>query len=131
MSDYNGGADCWAAYIVSQRLRLVQFPSGQAMPLVPRKRLIELPDRPFRQWLIEKHHPAQGPHEHDGDGQPAISLMRTDYVVETKRVSFSRWGKNDGTEVPTEFIPYYKDDPDVNILIVTQADQAVATENKR
>jgi hypothetical protein len=128
MGDYNGAADWWSAFIVAQRLRLVQFPNGQAMPLVPRSRLVELPDRPLRQWLIEKRHPRQVAHEYDGDGQPAVALMRPDYVLEMKRKSFSHWGMNTGTAVPTEPIPYFKDDDEGNIWVVTRADQSVGTE---
>jgi hypothetical protein len=127
MGDYNGACDWWAAYIAACRLRLVQFPNGQAAPQVPRVRLIDLPDTPFRQWLTEKRHPHLPAHETDGDGQPAVSLMRPDYVQALRRVSFSHMGKNMGVDVPTEPIPYFKDDPGGNILVVTEADQAIAT----
>jgi hypothetical protein len=137
MNDYNGGADPWAACIVLQRLRLVHFPGNFATPprcvgadpRVPKARLYELPDRPLRQWMIEKDCPTNdGPDERDGDGPPAISLMRADYVLAAKRVSFSHWADNDGRDVPVSKVPFYRDDPNGRALVVTRADRDIATE---
>jgi hypothetical protein len=127
MGDYNGGADWWAAYIVAQRLQLVLFPNGLAEPQVPRKKLYDLPNRPYRQWLIEKKHPMQPIIEQDGDSQPAISLIRPDYISEMKQCSFSHWGENNGMDVPSKSIPYLKNNQNGNIIVITQADKTIGT----
>lgn len=129
MCDYNGWADAWAAYIVLQKLRLVQFPAWQAVPRVPKPRLAELPDTELRQWMIEKRHSLWRTHDgelqpgrYDGDASPAISVMRQDYVIKTKTVSFSHWADNDHE------LPVFRDDPGGRALVVACACAKVATE---
>ncbi len=92
MCDYNGWADPWAAYIVLQKLRLVQFPLLVAPPNVPKYQLLDLPAKPLRGYMYQKHHPRGfGPDNLDGDGPPAISLMRPGYPLVVRRVEFRRW----------------------------------------
>lgn len=129
MQDYNGWADGWAAYIVLQKLRLVQFPSWRTVPYVPKSRLTELPDTPLRQWMIDKQHrhwtTPDGqlqPGSYDGDTPPAISVMRRDYALRAKHVAFSHWTVIDGHEVPA-----FKTARNSRVLIVTRASTEVAT----
>lgn len=130
MADYNGWADPWSAYIVLQRLSLVQFPVMMAPPFVPKQRLAsDLPESALRNWMIKKqlHTDVNAPGDYDGDGPPAIAVMRSDYVVETKRVSFSHWERLADDVDPHE-IPVFKDDPQGKTIVVTKANAAVATE---
>lgn len=123
MRDYNGGVDRWACCIVASRLRLVQFPAGDAAPLVPRSRLRQLPPTELTRWMIDKRLPHVMKHEEvptDGDGQPVIPLIRPDYVYETKQVSVDRLG-DDG-------IPEFRDDPAGPVTVVTNASEEIATE---
>lgn len=126
--DYNGACDWWAAYIAACRLNVVQFPTGYNAPRTPRERLTELPDTPFRTWLIAQRHPNQQAHVRDGDGQPAVCLMRPDAVVAARRMTFDHWGTNGRINVPTEPCAFYREDPTGNILVVTEFDQDIATE---
>ncbi len=119
MNNYNGGADRWACYIALKRLRLVQFLQDVGDPRVPKARLHELPDTPLRAWMLAKQHPTNAlPDERDADGQPAIALMRSDYVKATKRVTFGYWDE----------VPFFRDDPSGQAIIVTDADPDIATE---
>ena len=149
MGDYNGWADPWAAYIVLQRLRLVQFPTGRAggkmgAPKVLKHQLETLPPSELREWMISKQHPNGLPDERDADAPPAIFMMRPDYIVRSKhlraainlgvaqiqesqirRVSFSHWVQRDpdGRKIPA-----FQEDPNGNAINVRYADHAVATE---
>jgi hypothetical protein len=128
MADYNGWADPWAAYIVLQRLKLVQFPAvatgKHAAPVVPKPRLYELPESDLRQWMIAKQGPTGTlPDDRDVDAPPAIALMRGDYVQEVKTVSFSHWITRKEREQPA-----FKDDPEGTAIVVTKASRTVATE---
>jgi hypothetical protein len=130
MADYDGWSDGWAAFIVLQRLRLVQFPPWQAHPAVPKSGLLELPDTPIRQWMISKRHShwetrdgQLQPGSCDADAPPAISVMRRDYALLARRVSFSHWIMSGGHELPA-----FKNDCDGTALVVTCADSTVATE---
>ena len=123
MADYNGSIDGWASYIVLERMRLVQFAGNEFLPYVPKSRLNTLPDTPLRQWMIAKDHPNGLPGEQDGDGAPAISVVRPDFVTGTRRVSFGGWVTRRGFTVPV-----YRDDPNGRALIVTSASTAVATD---
>lgn len=131
MNDYNGWADPWAAYIVLQRLRLVQFPVMMAPPFVPKRRLAsDLPESTLQKWMVEKQLQSpilDLPGDYDGDGPPAIALMRSDYVVETKGVSFSHWERL-GDDVDPHEVPVFKDAPQGKAIVVTRANAAVATE---
>ena len=98
MGAWNGELDPWACYIVLERLRYVQFITYEAAPIVPKCRLMELPECEFRQWMIEKEHPTNfHPGERDYDGAPAISLMRPEYCLTGKYVAFSHF---DGQGIP-------------------------------
>lgn len=123
MADYDGWSDGWAACIVLQKLRLVQFPAWQADPRVPKSRLIELPDTELRQWMIEKQHPNGAPGSRDADAPPMISVMRKDYALRGKKVSFSHWMINNGHELPV-----FRRDKTGRALVVTCASRDVATE---
>jgi hypothetical protein len=132
MNDYNGGIDPWASYIVLQRMRLVHFPSNYSEPpefidgnpIVPKARLSELPDTPLRDWMMNKDCPTNDlPAEKCGDSDPAIPLTCSDYVMETKLVSFSHWALNDGYAVPAYQVPFYKDDLQGNTILVTRVDR--------
>lgn len=130
MGGYNGWADPWSAYIVLQKLRLVQFPVWQVDPQVRKSRLTELPSSELRQWMTAKQHSdwktPDGdvqPGSRDADAPPAISVMRKDYALQGKRVSFSHWIIKNGHELAA-----YKVDRDGRALIVTCADRRVATE---
>lgn len=122
LQNYNDLVDRWATYIVIQRLRVVLFgPVFSQSPLVPKPRLSELPDTELRPWMIDKDLPnANLPNGLDHDAPPAISLLRPDYVLAAKPKSFSVVGANG-------FISL-QDDPGGNILIVTQADQSIGTD---
>ncbi len=126
MGEYNGVIDPWAAYIVLQKLRLVQFPGWsvgvKAAPSVPKARLVDLPNTALRQWMLDKQHQNGLPDERDGDAPPAIALMQRKYVLQTKRVSFSHWITESGRELPA-----FKEDPGGRALVVTKASKDVAT----
>jgi len=110
MCDYNGWADPWAAYIVLQKLRLVQFPFRVGSPYVPKAQLLDLPAGPLRDYMYKKHHPTNGePGSIDGDGPPAISLSRYDYPLAIKRVEFKRW-------VPCDMSPPDKPQSDAHMV---------------
>lgn len=149
MADYNGWADPWAAYIVLQKLKLVQFPiaslkptwkdymiiffqktkliqfSTDATPYVPKSRLSTLPDTSLRKWMISKDYPLpfnELPGDMDADGPPAISVMREDYVLEVEKVSFGYWKRVDGRKVP-----FFRKDSRGHVLVVKMARRDVAT----
>lgn len=122
MADYDGWSDGWAAYIVLSRLRLVQFPPFRCDPHVPRARLMELPATPLRDWMIEKELPDDQGHGRDADAPPLVSIVRPDYVLGTRRVSFGGWKLKAGHEVPK-----LKSDSRGSALVVTCADRRVAT----
>jgi hypothetical protein len=99
--DYNGWADPWAAYIVLQKLPLVEFPVNVATPYVPKRQLLDLPGSPLRDYMYKKHHPTNSdPRDEDGDGPPAISLMRSDYPLTVDSVAFKKWVPCNGHDVP-------------------------------
>lgn len=130
MADYDGWSDGWAAYVVLQRLKLVQFPPWKADPYVPKSKLPELPDTQLRQWMIDKRHSywktrdgQLQPGSCDADAPPAISVMRKDYALQGKTVSFGYWMIHDGHELPV-----FKGDPNGSALVVTCADRKTATE---
>jgi len=123
MTGFNGWSDGWAAFIVLERLRLVQF-TVQSKPFahVPKSRLHTLPDNEAREYMLASQPDVVSP-EGDADGPPAISLMRPDYVQSAKRVSFGGWTTRDGHEMPL-----FKDDPNGRAIVITAVDQKVATE---
>lgn len=123
MADYDGWSDGWAAFIVLHKLRLVQFPAWQADPRVHKSRLTELPDTELRQWMIDKQHPNGSPGSRDADAPPMISVIRKDYALRGKKVSFSHWITNNGHELPV-----LKSDKNGRTLVVTCASRDVATE---
>lgn len=127
MNDYNGWADHWAAYIAAMKLRLVVFPLNLGRPIVTKARIAsDLPRSPLKTLMYEKHHSSNSlPDDHDGDGPPAISLMRSDFVTSTKRVSV---GRLDGFKDPEHPLPVFRDDPDGPVIVVTGADEKIATE---
>lgn len=124
MYGFNGWSDGWAAFIVLEKLRLVQFTvESGAFASVPKDRLQnELPAGPMREFLLGIKPDVVAPNG-DADGPPAISIMRPDYVQELKRVSFGGWKIADGHEVPM-----FRDDPNGGALVVTKADAGTATE---
>lgn len=147
MADYNGWADPWAAYIVLERLKLIQFPvasvqsawknylimilqkvsfiqiSTDATPYIPKSRLATLPDTSLRKWMMDKEHPFNDlPGMIDADGPPAISVVRGDYVLKAKKVSFSHWSTFDDHKVSV-----LKQDPNGQAMVVGMARKDVAT----
>jgi hypothetical protein len=126
MGDYNGWADPWAAYIVLEKLRLVQFPYQMAPPRVTKSELLSLPASPLRDFMYRAHHPSNDlPGNYDNDAQPAIGLSRSDYALQVKHVSFDRW-------VPvligeSHDVPAFRVDEQGRGLVVTDANQGVAT----
>ncbi|HUJ71328.1 MAG TPA: PKD domain-containing protein, partial [Verrucomicrobiae bacterium] len=121
VQNFNDTADLWATAIVDQRFRVVLFgPVFQQAALVDKSLLINLPNTELRQWMIDKNLPHVNlPDGQDHDGPPAISLMRPDYILTAKPKSVG--GINgDGTL-------FLQDDPNGNILMVTAADQSIAT----
>jgi hypothetical protein len=123
MTGFNGWSDGWAAFIVLERLRLVQF-TVQSSPFahVPKSRLHTLPDTEAREYMLAIQPDVVAP-EGDADGPPAISLMRPDYVQSAKRVSFGGWTTRDGHEMPL-----FKDDSNGRAIVVTAVDRKIATE---
>jgi len=123
MTGFNGWSDGWAAFIVLERLRLVQF-TVQSKPFahVPKSRLRTLPDTEAREYMLAIQPDVVAP-EGDADGPPAISLMRPDYVQSVKRVSFDGWTTRDGHEMPL-----FKDDPNGSAIVVIAVDREIATE---
>lgn len=123
MADYDGWSDGWAAYIALNRLRLIQFIPFRSDPHVPKSRLLELPETPLREWMIDRQLPKDQGSPRDADAPPLVSIVRDDYVLETARVSFGGWIYKEGHEVPA-----LKRDPLGSALLVTLADKRVATE---
>jgi len=124
MYGFNGWSDGWAAYIVLEKLRLVQFTvDSNPFASVPKGRLRnELPAGPMREFLLGIQPDVVAP-AGDADGPPAISIMRPDYVLELKRVSFGGWKTANGHEVPL-----FKEDPQGRALVATKVDARIATE---
>jgi hypothetical protein len=123
MADYDGWSDGWAAYIVLERMRLVQFPPFRCDPVVPRSRLKTLPDTPLRSWMLDKELPRDQGAARDADAPPLVSIVRPDYVLETTRVSFGGWMRKEG-----HLLPALKDDPHGTALVVTCGDRRVASQ---
>lgn len=121
-SEYNGWVDPWGTYIIISKFKTVIFgPVCKQVPIVPKRQLIELPDTELRNWMIEMELPHVNlPNEMDGDAQPVIPLMRPDYVKEVILKSFSHFDQNG--------IPILKEDEKGNIIVVTDADKDIATE---
>jgi hypothetical protein len=124
MYGFNGWSDGWAAYIVLEKLRLVQFTvDSNPFASVPKDRLRnELPATSMREFMLGIQPDVVAP-AGDADGPAAISIMRRDYVVEWKRVSFGGWKMADGHEVPM-----FRDDPQGRALVATKVDARIATE---
>jgi hypothetical protein len=130
MADYNGLTDPWAAYIVLQKFKLVQFPAilnGKGRfpysPKVPKAKLYDLPKSPLREWMIAKEHHNGQPGNLDADAPPAISLMRADYPIRSKTVSFYKWVTRENREIPA-----FRNDASGKTIVITEASQKVATE---
>jgi PKD repeat protein len=121
VQDFNDTADQWATTIVDQRFRVVLFgPVFHLSALVDKSLLTNLPNTELRQWMIDKNLPHVNlPGGQDHDGPPAITLMRPDYILTAKPKSVGGTNSN-GTL-------FLQDDPNGNILMVTTANQAIAT----
>lgn len=121
LQDFNDQVDNWATYIVVHRFRCVLFgPVIDEAPVVDKSLLPQVPNTELRQWMIDKglpHADLPGGQDHDGPG--SITLLHPDYIVTAKPKSF---GGIDG--VGNMFL---KDDPNGKILMVTQANQFLAT----
>lgn len=132
LGDYNGSGDPWAAYIAATRMRICRFPAIRSngrwlwSPLVPRCLLQTLPETPLQQWMLEKHHNDEQPGGFDADAPPAIALMRSDYVLRGCRMSVCGWHELAGPE--RRRVPALRPDARGNMLVVTAADQRIATE---
>ena len=121
LQDFNNTADWWSTIIVMQRFRAVLFgPVVNQTPLVDKAQLTQLPNTELRQWMIDKSLPHIGlPGGHDENGPPAITLMRPDYITTAKPKSYGGVDGNGNM--------FLQDDPNGNILMVTAADQTIAT----
>jgi hypothetical protein len=122
LHDYNGWVDPWGTYILISRFKTIVFgPVGMQTAHVPKRRLVELPETELRNFMVEKELPHVNlPAEHDFDAQPAIPLMRPDYVKRIVKKSFCDFDK-DG-------VPTLKDDENGNVWVVVEADKGIATE---
>jgi hypothetical protein len=129
---YNATEDAWAAYIVMERFRCVVIPepfNTSGAPLVPRARLLELPDTEMRRVMLESWYEGRPT---DADGPPVVTLTRPSYILESKRYSFSHfepaisWGWNE-MNIPTE-MPVYRPDPAGRVIIASRVDQNAGTE---
>ncbi|MGA2139215.1 MAG: carbohydrate-binding protein [Verrucomicrobiia bacterium] len=120
LQDFNDYADAWSTSIVVQRFRAVLFgPVFNQSALVDKSLLTNLPNTELRRWMIDKSLPHVGlPGGQDHDGPAAITLMRPDYVATAKSKSYG--GIVSGNMVLTN-------NPNGNILIVTAANQSIAT----
>ncbi|HEX9666458.1 MAG TPA: carbohydrate-binding domain-containing protein [Thermodesulfobacteriota bacterium] len=133
MNGYNGQLDGWAAFIVLQKFRYVQFKvSKDNAPDVFKSRLggTEIPENELKRFMVDKDQLRVNlPDNVDIDVPPAIALMRTDYVLTTKRVSFSHWiDATNSWGNPFSKVPAFKDDPNGNALVVTSASKSIATD---
>jgi hypothetical protein len=85
--------------------------------------------------MLDKRLPGtNAPLEIDMDTVAPISLMRPDYVLGAKRVSFSHWvtapqlAKDMGVEATADReYPAFKEDPDGAAIVVTKAVKSIAT----
>ena len=130
INGYNSWADGWASVTAFQKLRMVRYYSVhhnsiEYDPEVPKERLKrEIPECPLKPEMVAKDHPHNVlPDERDVDCVPGIHFMRDDYVLESRRQSFSHTDKKEG-----HIIPVLKDDPDGNTVFVTKMNRSVATE---
>ena len=112
-----------------QKLRYVQFPVNLFYPEVPKSRLAgpEIPDTELKRFMVDKDQGNRLPGSGDVDCEPAIALMRADYVVSVKRVSFGGFRKVQDWLGITREAPLIKDDPNGRALLVTKANQNIAT----
>ena len=128
INDYNSWTDPWALYIALNRLKMIQFPlpMDQAAPSVPKSRLYELPDTPLREWMISKYLATNGlPSEHDGDGQPAVTIMRNDFIVSRDKHQFASWVMTQWAPNNHEVVTYKSGG---STEYVTSANKQVATD---
>jgi hypothetical protein len=127
INDYNGVMDIWAAYIVIQKLRMIQFPAGLGAPSVPKEKLNELPDTELVRYMKDK----RLPHVNalplniidDADSQPVISLLREDYITGYKSMCFDCWYQSS-----QGIIPRYREAENGNITVITGLNGKTATE---
>jgi hypothetical protein len=133
-NEYNAGVDPWGTYIAHARLRVVAycFPNDgtDAYALTPKSRLPELPDTELRTTMMENRWPrGNGTFSEpsvDWDAMPAFWLFRPEYIVRTKRVSFSHWYPSPWT--PVVQLPFYREDPAGRTLVVWDGSRTVATD---
>ncbi|WP_422928529.1 nucleoside hydrolase [Singulisphaera sp. PoT] len=129
MDDYNGWCDPWAAYIAIRKLRLVQFPIDPVLyPRMSRDWIRgNLPENESREHLLGLRLDVGNGADGDGDGMPAVSVARPDYVEAVRRVSFAGWkSSGEGHRVPT-----LKVDPNGRAIQVTRTNAVVASEDYR
>ena len=119
---YNGWVDPWGTYIIISRFKTVLFgPVWRIAPFVPKQKLKELPETELSRWMVEMELPHVNlPAEHDYDAQPAIPLMRPDYIKAVTAKSFSHFD-DDG-------MPLLKDDEKGNVIVAIEADKNIVTE---
>lgn len=114
-SENEVGTKDWGFYVVLERLRLVLLgPAGKTSSAsVPRERLAALSETELRVAMLGKAEPR------DDNGRGAIALLRADYCRAARRKSFDRW-------LPQGTLGL-KDDPNGRVLVITEADGAIAT----
>jgi hypothetical protein len=130
---YNMSIDPWASYIVMDRLRTVLFVGKGAadggIPQTPKSRLTELPNTELRTLMTEAGWPrVEGFWEPtmEIDGPPAIALTRSDYVMETRRISLVGWEPSPWDS--NILLPIYGANPGGDVLAVVRASEPVGTE---
>lgn len=104
--NFNSWQDPWALFIVLQRMRMVLFdfhPYSTHLPAVPRTRILsDLPPSPLRQFMYDKDIANGGALGYDGDGPPAVAIMRSDFVTQLQSIQWSGSFVNyDGHNHPT------------------------------
>jgi len=123
-----GAKDPWASFIVLERLRYVHF-TVPPPPVSPTD-FAELPDTEFRRALLEKANLVSEPTRTlFGDGVPCVSLMRADYVLRSRRVTFNQWVPSE--DAPSVQVPGFKDDPNGRAWVVSEARPEVGVEELR
>jgi len=129
--EYNAGVDPWATYIAFEKLRVVAFPfTNDGSASTPKSRLGELPDTELRQTMMEARWPREqntfSEPSADYDAFGAFPLTRSDYVLQTKRVSFNHW--EPAPWDAQKQMPFFKADQNGKVLVAWDASSSVATD---
>lgn len=132
MGGYNGDIDGWAAYVVLEKFRYIQFCGHEHYdPDTPKSRMAgtEIPENELRRLMIDKdQYGVALPEDRDADAPPAIYIMRPDYVLTSSQVSFGGWQSITpyGNGYPKT--PLFQNDSAGNATVITSADKALSTD---